>query len=129
MSSISVIIPTYGEPKYLKDAIESVINQTFKDWSLIVVDDNDPDTLSRQKTEKVLEQYNNYENIKYIKHDKNKNGAAARNTGLKYVNSKYVAFLGYKNAMMLWNRINIQVLQAYTQDANLEEMEKSILNM
>lgn len=93
MSSISVIIPTYGEPKYLKDAIESVINQTFKDWSLIVVDDNDPDTLSRQKTEKVLEQYNNYENIKYIKHDKNKNGAAARNTGLKYVNSKYVAFL------------------------------------
>ena len=93
MSTISVIIPTYGEPKYLKDAIESVINQTFKDWSLIVVDDNNPDTLFRQKTEKIMEQFNNNEKVNYIKHNKNKNGAAARNTGLKYVNSKYVAFL------------------------------------
>lgn len=93
MSKISVIIPTYGEPKYLKDAIQSVISQTFKDLMLIVVDDNNPDTNFRQKTEKILELFSDYKNIKYIKHDKNRNGAAARNTGLKYVNSKYVAFL------------------------------------
>ena len=42
MIKVSVIIPTYGKPKYLKESITSVLNQTLKDLKLIVVDDNDP---------------------------------------------------------------------------------------
>lgn len=93
MCKISVIIPTYGEPKYLEKAIESVIAQTFRDWKLIVVDDNNPNTVYRDKTKDILNKYKNYPNIEYIQHEKNKNGAAARNTGLQYIDSKYVAFL------------------------------------
>lgn len=93
MNKISVIIPTYGEPKYLDKAIESVINQTFTDWELIIVDDNNPESMSRNQTEIIMEKYKNYSNVRYVQHEKNRNGAAARNTGLRLVESKYVSFL------------------------------------
>lgn len=93
MYKVSVIIPTYGEPKYLKDAIDSVIKQTLKEWQLIVVDDNNPETQYRYSTENILNKYKNYNNIIYIKHERNMNGAVARNTGLEFVDSTYVAFL------------------------------------
>ena len=54
MSAISVIIPTYGFPQFLHKTIQSVLNQTFQDFEIIIVDDNDPETESRRETEKVL---------------------------------------------------------------------------
>ena len=41
--TVSVIIPTYGRPDFLKRAVDSVLGQTFKDFEVIVVDDNNPD--------------------------------------------------------------------------------------
>lgn len=91
---VSVIIPTYGEPKYLEKAIESVLNQSETSLELIVVDDNNPDTDARCKTEKLLSKYINQDlRVKYIKHEKNKNGAVARNTGIAIAQGKYIAFL------------------------------------
>ena len=93
MSKISVIIPTYGDPIYLDKAIKSVVNQTFKEWELIVIDDNNPETLEREKTENILKKYLFNNKVTYIKHEKNKNGSAARNTGIKIAKGKYISFL------------------------------------
>lgn len=89
---ISIIIPTYGPTSGLKPAIESVLTQTYKDWELIVVDDNNPDSDARKETEQLMCSYNDHR-IKYLQHPYNKNGAAARNTGLAEAKGRYIAFL------------------------------------
>lgn len=94
MAIVTVIIPTFGKPKFLCDSIISVLNQTFTDLELIIVDDNNPDTEDRQKTEKIVERYVNFDNrIRYIKHEHNKNGAVARNTGFAVAKGKYISLL------------------------------------
>lgn len=94
MIQISVIIPTYGTPIFLEKSIQSVLNQTFKDLELIIVDDNNPETEARQKTEELVERYVHLGNrIIYIKHEKNKNGAVARNTGFAIAKGKYISLL------------------------------------
>ncbi|CAI8872524.1 glycosyltransferase family 2 protein [Priestia megaterium] len=89
---VSVIVPTYKRPKYLKRAIDSVLNQTYKNIELIVVDDNNDGDRSRLETQNLMAQFHD-ERINYIKHKVNKNGAAARNTGIKYSTGSYIAFL------------------------------------
>lgn len=92
MPTISVIIPTYGEPTYLKEAINSVLSQTLKDIELIIVDDNNPDSKSRLDTENTIGLFND-DRLIYLKHPKNLNGAAARNTGISKAKGKYISFL------------------------------------
>ncbi len=99
---VSVIIPTYKTDFSLKMAIDSVINQTYENIELIVVDDNNPGSKYRKSAESIMLNYKKNSKIKYVKHDKNKNGSAARNTGLKHSNGKYICFLDdddyfYKN--------------------------------
>lgn len=89
---ISVIIPTYKRNNYICKAIDSVLNQNG-DFEIIVVDDNEPESDYRKNNEKKLAKYLALENFKYLKHPKNLNGAAARNTGIKYSKGKYITFL------------------------------------
>ena len=91
---VTVIIPTYGTPAYLKKSIQSVINQTLKEWELIIVDDNDPDSDARKKTEELVAYFlETDERIKYIKHPRNMNGAVARNTGFKDAKGIFISLL------------------------------------
>lgn len=90
---ISVIIPTYNRAKYINRAIESVLNQTYKDFEIIVVDDNTEGTEARKNTEKTMKQYQNNSKVIYLKHKINKNGAAARNTGIAKAKGEYITFL------------------------------------
>jgi len=86
---VSVIIPTYNREKTLARAIESVLNQTYKNFEIIIVDDNSTDNSS-----KIINNYLvQFSNIKYVKHDKNKGGSAARNTGVREADGKYISFL------------------------------------
>ncbi len=82
---VSVVIPTYKRQKLLKRAIKSVINQSYNNIEIIVVNDN-------PKSKIHLKQFN-YGDLVIINHEKNLGGAAARNTGIKSSNGKYVAFL------------------------------------
>ncbi len=94
MCKVSVIIPSYGIPDYLEKAINSVRNQTLLDWELIVVDDNNPKTTDRIRTEELLNKIVSIDKrIIYIKHDRNRNGAVARNTGFSVAKGKYIALL------------------------------------
>ena len=93
MKLVSIIIPTYGGSDSLSDSIDSVLNQTYTNIEIIVVDDNNPNTEAREKTEELMIKYAEEERVKYIKHNHNRNGAAARNTGFKYSNGEYICLL------------------------------------
>ena len=92
-ATVSVIIPTYKRPEELKRAVTSVLNQSLTNIEIIVVDDNDPLDENRRQTEIVMKEYLKDSRIKYLKHQKNKNGSAARNTGIRVASGRYIAFL------------------------------------
>lgn len=96
---VSVIIPTYSRPVFLKRCISSVMDQTHKNIEIIVVDDNNPDTEARKETERVMKSFADIDNITYIKHEHNKNGSAARNTGWRHSHGKYITFIDDDDAM------------------------------
>ncbi len=90
---VSIIIPTYQRSDMLCRAIDSCLNQTVKEVEIIVVDDNDPDTEYRRETERRMQGYASNPSIKYIRHPENRNGSAARNTGILASEGDYITFL------------------------------------
>lgn len=100
MCVVSVIIPTYGRPDFLKRAVESVLQQTYPYVEIIVVDDNNPGTETRIKTEEIMRQYSEKHNVIYLQHERNKNGSAARNTGIRKASGKYICLLDDDDEML-----------------------------
>ena len=90
---VSVVIPTYSRPEFLQRCVNSVLNQSYSNIEVFVVDDNNPDTDARKETEKVIQTFMNNPKVTYLQHDKNRNGSVARNTGWKASNGKYITFL------------------------------------
>ena len=89
MLKLSIIIPVYNVEQYLRQCIESIINQTLKDIEIICVDD-----CSTDNSFNVLEEYaKKDERIKIIKHDINKGLGSARNTGIKFSKGEYIGFI------------------------------------
>jgi glycosyltransferase involved in cell wall biosynthesis len=85
---VSVVIPTYNTSNFLIKAIQSVINQTYKNWELIIVDDGSTD-----QTRQIVEEFQKKDSrIKYF-FQNNKGQGAARNLGIKNANGVYIAFL------------------------------------
>lgn len=84
---ISVIIPTYNREDLLPTAVESVINQTFKDWELIIVDDGSTDG-----TEELVKKYLTDIRISYVKKE-NGGGAQTRNFGVSLAKRDFIVFL------------------------------------
>ncbi len=83
---VSIIIPTYNRANLIGESISSVLNQTFKDFEVIIVDDGSVDN-----TESVVKSFNDAR-IKYIKCEKNRGACVARNLGIKIAKGKYIAF-------------------------------------
>lgn len=89
MSKISIILPTYNVEKYIARALESCINQTFKDIEIIVVDD-----LGNDKSINIAKEYANKDDrIKIIHNEKNLKLLRARHEGVKVATSPYIMFL------------------------------------
>lgn len=112
---VSVIIPTYKRPDTLSRAINSVLAQTYKNIEIIVVDDNNPDSEGRALTEAVMASYINNPQVLYVKHEKNKNGSAARNTGARVSKGEFIAFLD-DDDQFLPKKIESQVLKLQSLD-------------
>jgi glycosyltransferase involved in cell wall biosynthesis len=84
---VSVIIPTYNRAHLIRRAVQSVLNQTYKDFELIVVDD-----ASTDNTEEVLKGFND-DRLMYIRLSKNSGSSAGpRNTAIKIARGEYIAF-------------------------------------
>ena len=105
---VDVIIPTYKRPEMLDKAIESIRNQSYQNISITVVDDNDPESVWRQRTEDAMKKFDQVKNIQYICHDRNKNGSAARNTGFMNTSGEFVCFLD-DDDYFLPDKIRLQV--------------------
>ena len=86
--SVDIVLPNYNSAPYVSETINSVINQTFKNWKLIIVDGN-----SNIETHKVLEKYSNHPNINIIWLKKNKKAGFCRNLAMRNSKSDYIAFI------------------------------------
>ena len=75
---VDVIVPNFNKGKFLKRCLESVVNQTYKKWRLIIVDDNSTDNSLH-----ILKKFKNKKKIKIIKLSKNKGPSFCRNLGMK----------------------------------------------
>jgi len=85
---VDIILPNYNKEKYLEEAINSVINQTYKNWRLYIIDDN-----SKDKSIQILDKFYRLEKIKVIKLYKNKGPSFCRNYGMRISNGKYISFI------------------------------------
>lgn len=89
---VSIIIPTFSRPQNLVRAVESCMKQTYGPIEVIVVDDNGEGTPYQQETEQILKEYVSNGTVVYLKHDVNRRGGAARNTGLKVFKGLTIRF-------------------------------------
>lgn len=94
LTKVSVIVPTYKRsPEYLERALNSILNQTYPEFEVIVVDDNSPDSLERINIESFMKTFSNNNKIVYVKNEKNLGGSLARNKGINIASGEYLTFL------------------------------------
>ena len=101
MPRVSVIIPTYNCDRFLPEAIDSVLMQTYQDYEIIVIDDGSTD-----QTCQVLESYQN--KIRYF-YQENQGSAVARNLGIKQAQGEFIAFLDADDFWILPEKLAEQV--------------------
>jgi glycosyltransferase involved in cell wall biosynthesis len=84
MTKVSVIIPTYNRGKFTVEAVKSILNQTYMNYEIIVIDDGSTD-----QTRELLTAFG--DKLRYI-YQENKGPSAARNTGILHAKGEYIAF-------------------------------------
>lgn len=84
---VSIVMPSYNTAKYIKESIESVRNQRYTDWELIIVDDCSTDNTD-EVVKKIVDN-----RIRYLKNDKNCGAAVSRNRALREAKGRWIAFL------------------------------------
>ena len=109
---VSVIIPTYNRGRLILDSINSVLNQTYKNIELIVVDD-----CSTDNTEEILKSIND-SRIKYVKLEKNSGACIARNKGIELSTGEFIAF-NDSDDLWLPEKINSQLDFLYENNAEI----------
>lgn len=100
---VDIIMPNYNKGSYIKEAIESVVNQSYKNWKLFIIDDNSNDS-SKKEIKKFIKQ----KNIKISFLKKNKGPSYCRNIGLKRSKGKFIAFLD-SDDFWLKNKLKLQI--------------------
>lgn len=118
MQKVSIILPVYNVEKYIRNCIESIINQTCKNFELIIVDDGTKDH-SIEIAEDLLKK----SDINYrIVHRENGGLSAARNTGIKVANGEYLCFVDSDDV------INPQYVETLLSDIEANDVLMGIAN-
>ncbi len=103
MKRVSVIIPTYNRRMYLGECVESVMSQTYKEFEIIIVDDNSTDN-TYSFVQELIQKYGC--RIRYLSNTSPKGSGPARNIGLQNAQGEYIAFLDSDD---LWDKDNLKV--------------------
>ena len=88
MPFVSGIVPVYKAENFLPKCIDSILNQTYKDFELILVNDGSPD-----KSGKICDKYSEKDNRIIVIHKKNGGVSSARNIGIENATGKYICFV------------------------------------
>lgn len=113
MPLISVIMPAYNVQKFIYESIQSVINQSYKNWELIIIDDGSTD-----KTSEIINEFQKTnKEIKYI-YQSNRGQAVARNTGILNAKGEWIAFLD-SDDVWLQNKLENQLSHVNDLDADV----------
>lgn len=119
---VSVIIPAYNCERFISETIESVINQTFRDFELLIIDDGSTDG---QK--KIIDQFVARDvRVKYI-YQKNQGVSAARNNGFKQSQGKFIAFLDSDDVWLPEN-LQLKLNKFGSGNVGLVHSDASIIN-
>jgi teichuronic acid biosynthesis glycosyltransferase TuaG len=97
---IDIILPNYNSSKFLKQTLKSVLEQTYKNWRLIIIDD-----FSDYKTTDILKNYIKDKRIKIFWLKKNKGAGFCRNYAIKKTKSPYVAFIDSDD---IWKKTKLE---------------------
>ncbi|WP_455646125.1 glycosyltransferase [Methanosphaera sp.] len=112
--NISVIIPVYNVAEYISECLESIYNQTFKNFEVICVDD-----ASTDNSMKILKKYKNkHENMYILKNSINSGVSIARNKAMKYATGKYILFVDPDD--LVYNRQAFENLYKISENNNLD---------
>ena len=114
-------MPTYKRADFIKNAINSIVSQTYKNIELIVVDDNILGSKESVDTKMVVDSFND-PRIRYIKNQKNLGGAASRNVGVFNATGKYTAFLD-DDDMYLPEKVDVQYHKMLEEDWDVCAMD------
>lgn len=106
---VSVIMPAYNAATFIEEAINSVLNQTYRNWELLVVDD-----CSIDNTSEILKKFNE-QRIKCIKNSKNEGVIVSRNKALKIARGKWIAFLDSDD---IWEKSKLEKQINFMKDNN-----------
>ena len=85
---VSIVMPSYNTASYIVKSIQSVINQTYSKWELLIVDDGSTDT-----TDEIIKPFLNDKRIRYWKNKENSGPAFSRNLALREAKGRWIAFL------------------------------------
>ena len=106
---VSIIMPSYNTGKFIQETINSVKNQTYNNWELIIVDDGSTDN-----TDEVVRAIKD-DRIKYIKNKVNKGAAISRNIALREAKGRWIAFLDSDD---LWKEDKLEKQIKFMEDNN-----------
>ena len=110
MAEVSIILPVYNSEKYIKNTINSVLNQTYKDWELIIIDD-----ASTDNSLKIINEFK-IDSFRIIKNEMNLGAALSRNKGIKKANGRYIAFIDSDD---LWNEDKLEKQIGFMKEQDL----------
>ena len=120
---VSIITPSYNSELFIKETIESVLTQTYKDWEMIIVDD-----VSIDNSNVIIESYiNRDDRIKLIKLKENSGAAVARNIAIKKAKGRFVAFLDADD-LWLTNRLEDRIAFMKENDVDLSYSSYELIN-
>ncbi|WP_078555868.1 glycosyltransferase family 2 protein [Bacillus alkalicellulosilyticus] len=119
---VSIITPTFNSARFIQETIESVINQTYPYWELIIVDDGSTDD-----TINLIARYQEKDSrIKLTIFQENKGPAVARNVAIGQANGKYIAFLDSDD---VWLSKKLEKQLAFMQEQNIAFSFTQYMNM
>ena len=98
---VSIVTPIYNKAPFVGETIETILNQTYKNWELLLIND-----ASTDNSQKAVQEFINRDNrIKYFEFSENKGAAEARNYGSKMASGDFIAFL---DADDLWHNSKLE---------------------
>ena len=112
-STVSIVIPVYNAENFIKDCLDSILSQTYKDFEVILINDGSTDS-----SEKIIEEYIKKDDRICLINQENQGAPKARNLGIKKSKGKYIMFFDADD-ILKQNSLEILVSSISSNNASL----------